>query len=373
MRLLQRVLPGLRQTTKPHQKFGAHLWRLLLMFPGHATLRNLSRYRSDHERTCARWYARDFEFVSLNQAAITRVSPPDQEQALVIDASCVPKSGKTTDGLDRFWNGSHSRSAKGLDISALAGRDITAHGAYCLSVAQTPPPDKPRDSEATRIEAYLEQWARVVSARQLGPLRDGITDGDSSKQQCTGGIRALGLPQSGPWRIDATRRSLSQGPKRLGPGRPNTSEGKVHGDDLSRFATVETDDADSVLYHQGLNHVPCQGNLRVVLGGDTKPTRRAVLLSTDVDGDALALSRDDTARFHIAFLCSDAKQCTGLGDSHARSQAKLTFHFNASLSAVTRAKLEGREPNGEAASGFSMASLKRRAFNHHLIARIAQH
>ena len=46
MRLLQSVLPTLRQTKKPQQKFVAHLLGLLLMLPGHATFRNLSRYSS---------------------------------------------------------------------------------------------------------------------------------------------------------------------------------------------------------------------------------------------------------------------------------------------------------------------------------------
>jgi hypothetical protein len=83
------------------------------MLLGHATLRNLSRYSAYHERTFARWYARDFDLVSLNQAAIIRVIPPAHEQALVIDASFVPQSGKKTSGLDRFWNGRHSRTEKG--------------------------------------------------------------------------------------------------------------------------------------------------------------------------------------------------------------------------------------------------------------------
>jgi hypothetical protein len=62
-----------------------------------------------------------------------------------------------------------------------------------------------------------------------------------------------------------------------------------------------------------------------------------------------------------------------LTDCQARSPAKLNFHFNASLSAVTLAKLDARQQHGEAAAAFSMASLKRRAFNQHLIERIVQH
>ena len=40
---------------------------------------------------------------------------------------------------------------------------------------------------------------------------------------------------------------------------------------------------------------------------------------------------------------------------------------------MTLAKLEAHQQNGAAASAFSMASLKRRAFNQHLIERISQH
>jgi DDE superfamily endonuclease len=373
MRLLQSVLPMLRQTKKPQQKFLAHLLGLLLMLPGQATFWNLSRYSSYHERTFSRWYARDFDFVSLNKAAITRGIPPEHEQALVVDASFVPKSGKKTYGLDRFWNGSHSRTEKGLEISALAWLDITDNCAYCLSVEQTPPTDKTTDTEATRIDVYLDQLARVVSEHHLSHLRYVITDGYYSKQKFLGGVRALGLDQIGKLRIDANLRYLYQGPKRPGPGRPTTYDGKVNWDDLSRFEKVEPDDDDIVLYHQALNHVQFQCNLLVVLVVDTKHNRRAVLFSTDLSLDALTLYRYYKARFQIEFLFRDAKQFTGLTDCQARSQAQLNFHFNASLSAVTLAKLDARQQNGDAASVFSMASLKRRAFNQHLIERISQY
>jgi DDE superfamily endonuclease len=373
MRLLQRVLPTVRQTKKPQQQFVAHLLRLLRMLPGHAPFRNLSRYSAYHERTFARWYARDCDVVSLNKAAITQVIPPEHEPALVIDASFVPNSGKKTYGLDRFWNGSHSRTEKGLEISTLAWLDMTENCAYCLSVEQPPPTDKTTDAEATRMDIYREQLAHVVSEHQLSHLRYVVTDGYYSKQKCTEGVRDLGLEPIGKLRIAANLRDLYQGPKRPGPGRPKTYDGKVHWDDLSRFDQVATDDDEIVLYQQVLNHVPYQCHLRVVLVVDTEHHRRAVLFSTEVDLDALTIYRYDKARFPIEFLFRDAKQFTGLTDFQARSQAKLNVHFNASLSAVTLAKLEARQPNGDAASVFSMASLKRRAFNPHLMERISQH
>jgi DDE superfamily endonuclease len=373
MRLLQRVLPGFSQTKKPQQKFLAHLLGLLLMLPGHATFRNLSRYSPYHERTFSRWYAREFDFVSLNKAAIRQVIPPAHEQALVIDASFVPKSGKKTYGLDRFWNSSQGRSEKGLEISTLAWLDITANCAYGLNVEQTPPTSEATDPETTRMDVYLHQVTRVVSKHHLSPLRYVITDGYYSKQKFLGGLRAVGLEQIGKLRIDANLRYLYQGPKRPGPGRPKSYDGKVNWADLSRWAQVNTEDAHIVLYHQVLNHVQFQCNLRVVLVVDTQHNRRAVLFSTDLDLDALTIYRYYKARFQIEFLFRDAKQFTGLSDCQARSHAKLNFHFNASLTAVTLAKLEARQHHGDTVASFSMASLKRRAFNQHLIDRICAH
>ncbi len=96
MRLLQSVLSRLKQTKKPKRKFVTHLLGLLLMLPGHATFRNMSRYSSYHERTFSRWYDTSFDWVSLNKIAITEAISLDHDQGVVIDASFVPKSGKHT-------------------------------------------------------------------------------------------------------------------------------------------------------------------------------------------------------------------------------------------------------------------------------------
>ena len=46
------------------------------------------------------------------------------------------------------------------------------------------------------------------------------------------------------------------------------------------------------------------------------------------------------ARFQIEFLFRDAKQFTGLCDCQARDQARLDFHFYASLTTLNLAKAE---------------------------------
>ena len=334
MRLLQSVLATLPQTRKPQRKFITHLLGLVLMLPGHATFRNLSRYSSCHERTFARWYDRPFDFVSLNKAAITQVIPPEHQQALVIDASFIPKSGTRTYGLEHFWNSRHRRSEKGLEVSAVAWLDITDNCACGLSVEQTPPSDKTSEPQGTRIDACLEQLRGVVCDHHLKHLRYLIADGYYSKRKFLDGVRALGLHQIGKLRRDANLRYFYQGLGHPGPGRPKTHDGKVQWDDLSRFERVQSEDDDVVLYHQVLNHVHLRRNLRVVLVVDTRTQRRAVLFSTDTDLDAQTLYRGYKARFQIEFLFRDAKQFTSLNACQARSQAKLHFHFNASVSCI---------------------------------------
>lgn len=373
MRLLQSVLSRLQPTKKPQRKFVAHVLGLLLMLPGHATFRNMSRYSPYHERTFARWYDTPFDWVSFNKVAISEVIPSEHEQALIIDASFVPKSGKQTYGLDRFWNGSHRRAEKGLEISTLAWLDLSDHCAYCLSVEQTPPSPGSSASQATRMDVYLDQLHRVVKAHDLRFLRYVLTDGAYSHQKFVAGVVDLGMHQIGKLRADANLRYLYQGPKRPGRGRQKTYDGKVYFSDLSRFGRLDTEDDHIVLYHQVLNHVQLRRNLQVVIVVNTQCNRYAVLFSTDIDLEPRRLYRFYKARFQIEFIFRDAKQFTGLSDCQARSKAKLDFHFNVSLSAVNIAKLGARQQQGNSEKPISMASLKRRAFNQHLLDRIVEH
>ena len=308
--------------------------------------------------------------VALNKAAILRVVPPDHAQALVLDASFVPTSGTHTYGLAHFWNGTQSRTEQGLARSALGGLDVTDHCADVLSVEQTPPTGPAADQEATRLDLSLDHGTRVVQPHALYPRRDVVTDGYDSQQQCLDGVRAEALHQMGTWRRDAHRRFLSDGAPRSGPGRPKPYDGKVHWSALSRVERMASSDEGMVLDTQVVNHVPFTRHGRVVLVVETGTNRSALLLSTDIDLAAARLYGSDQARFPIAFLFRDAKQLTGLSDCQARSPAKLAFHFTLSLTAVTFAKLEARQPADDQLTSFSMASLKRRSFHQHLMDRM---
>ena len=290
-----------------------------------------------------------------------------------MDARVVPTSGQPTSGLDRFGNGSHSRTEKGRDISPLAWLAITEHGAYGLSVAQAPPSAVTADPETTRVDVSLDQRSRVVTTPDWRFLREVVTDGAYSTQQLVAGVRALERHQMGQVRAEAPLRSLSQGPKRPGPGRHKTSEGQVNWSAFAPCERLETADEPIVLSHHVLTQVPWQRALQVVVVVPTQRHRSAVLFSTDVDLEPQRLSRSDQARLQIAWLWRDAKPGTGWSDGPARAKAQRDFHCNASLSAGTFAQLAARHPHGNGAQAFSMASLTRRAFNQHWIDRMCEH
>ena len=101
----------------------------------------------------------------------------------------------------------------------------------------------------------------------------------------------------------------------------------------------------------------------------------ALLFCTDTDCAALDILRYYKARFQIEFVFRDAKQYTGVCDCQATSEAKLGFHFNASLTALNLLRLEDRQQAVEGAGRnvISIASWKTRKFNAHLLERFSCH
>lgn len=96
MRLFISVRAGLKNTRTAPRRFLGPRVGLLRMLPGRATFRNLSRYSDYPEKTFSRWWAREFDGVSANPAAIRQGVAVAHEQVLACDPSLVPKSGKRT-------------------------------------------------------------------------------------------------------------------------------------------------------------------------------------------------------------------------------------------------------------------------------------
>lgn len=350
---------------------------------GKVNFTNLSRYSDLSERTYRRQFSQRYDFIGFNQALISAAIASAVNQIGVIDCSFIPKSGKSTYGIARFYNGKANRAERGLEISVIAVVDVEQSLGYALSVQQTPAMEKPESDkqagiqlqamagEITRVDYYL---THLQATREALPaaVRYLVGDGFYSKVKWVEGVTALNLEVIGKLRCDANLRYVYTGPqKKFGARRKY--DGKVFFNDLSRFQAIGEVEPGVSLYSEIVWSIRLKRKIRLVyLVNRVNPKHPcyAVLFSTDVDLDPTALYQAYRARFQIEFIFRDAKQFTGLTDCQARDAQKLDFHFNAALTALNLAKWDAyqHKPKGQPFV-FSMASYKRRKLNRHLLQR----
>jgi hypothetical protein len=103
--------------------------------------------------------------MSFNAETIAEAIPSYREQVGAIDCSFIPKSGKTTWGVDSFYNGSISKSEKGLEISVISVVDVNACQGYTLSVQQTPSTDR---TPLEQLKPKLKKSEALTSVKCQG-------------------------------------------------------------------------------------------------------------------------------------------------------------------------------------------------------------
>jgi hypothetical protein len=362
---------------------------------------NLSRYSNLSERTYRRQFAESFDFTSFNAVLIEEAVSPKSRKIAAMDCSFITKSGKQSYGVDYYYNGSASKSETGQEISVISIVDVDRHQGYTLSVQQTAAKEaavttKPLEAklkvkkqakqgkktskrgkkspsidlqEVTRIDAYLQQL-KITQPHLPKTVKHVVVDGFYSKEKFVNGVVGLGLHMVGKLRVDANLRHIFTGEQRPRGARRKYGD-KVDLNDVTGLSWVQDLEPNLKLYTAVVWHVSLKRQVRMAYLSDThKPdqVRHVVLFSTDLDLCAFDIFYFYKARFQIEFIFRDAKQFTGLTDCQARSESKLDFHFNASLTALNLAKFEAQQHHqGEQPFVFSMASYKRLALNHHLL------
>ena len=365
MTLVNQILSRLDNINKPQHKFLQVLFATMLTVHSAINFLSLGRHSELSERTFRRQFRRDFDFPAFNRETIRQANCPPP-LAFAQDASFIPKSGKHTFGLDKFWNGSHSRVEKGLELSLIAVLDSRTAAAFALSAAQTPPnlARKKGESGNTRIDFYLEHLQATVTALPKS-VKYGIFDGFYAKQKFVQGVCQLGFHLISRLRVDAHLKYLYRGEQKP-RGAKRKYDGKVQLSDLSRFEAVPTTEREFALFTQILWSVSLKRRLRVVVIKDKK--RTVSLFSTDLELPATEILRLYRSRFWIEFIFRDAKQSVGLSDCQARDKLALEFHWNASFAAVNLARIVAQpEKTENQPAVFSMKSLKQRFFNERLL------
>jgi hypothetical protein len=364
-------MPGLGQ---PQRKFLAMLFVTILVLRGRVNFRTLSRSCDYSERTIARQFREPFDWPDLHQRVLMTALDPRAELISAHDASFIPKRGKQTFGLGHFFNGCASRAERGLEISTLAVVDVTRRGAFTLAVSQTPPGEDATQAEPeeTRVDFYRQQL-RAHRHRWPSGITYHCVDGYYAKQKYIAEVVRLELHAITKLRSDADCVFLYTGPHPKRRGARRKDDGKVNFQDLSRFEDLGTREGEPHLhlYTAVVWHKTLKRRLRLVVllnRKDPAKPRFIVMGSTDPELNGHKLIDLYAARFQIAFLFRDSKQCTGLLDCQARTASALDFHCNASLATLNlvRAADLGIQ-QGQAPHVFSMASWKQYQCNERLL------
>ena len=382
MTIVTATLNQLPSLAKPQCKFIAALLATILALRGRVNYRNLARYGDYSERTYSRQFRRSFPWLEFHAKTLQAALPPTHELIAAQDASFIPKSGKKTYGLDKFYNGCASRPERGLEISALAVVDVTQKGAYIASVEQTrPTPElKKEQADATRLDQAIQQMkkARPHLPTVVSKL---AADGWYAKKKYVDAVVAEGLQVVTKLRCDANMRFPYTGERTGKQGRPKTYDGKVDWQDLRRFDKVDLSTLDLEaepgveFYTSELYHASLKRWLRtVVLVWHTADGKRhhVILATTDLNCTAAEVVRSYQARFQLEFLFRDGKQHAGLTQCQARNKEAIDFHFNASLATVSAARAAAAAAHtGDTPFVFSLATQKQIAFNEQFMAEIS--
>lgn len=355
---------------KPQVTFFVTLFSTMLVVCGKVNFTNLSRYSELNEKTYRRHFEKGFEFLPFNVELVKVATAPSSRLLCVMDCSFLPKSGKATAGIDRYWNGCASRVEKGLEVSVIGVVEVDTATAYALSAQQTLTHTE-LPAQINRMDQYLYHLDQVRP--HLPPqVRYLAVDGAYAKERFVTGAVQLKLQVISKLRCDAHLRFLYTGVQKP-RGRKRKYEGKVDFQDPKRFTFVETVQAHVELYTAVVWSVALKRPIRLAYllnQQDPNRPRFVVLFSTDVEQDAQDLYRLYQLRFQIEFIFRDAKQFTGLQDCQARDVAKLDFHLHASLTALNLARVEAHQhDSGDSPVVLSMNSVKRRALTTHLLNR----
>ena len=366
--LITAIIAKIGKTTKPRQKFLKHILILYMGLRGKYNFINMARYGLFTEQTYRNQMSKPFAWAEFNKTLIQQSC--SDELILAFDPSYLPKSGKKTAHVGRFWSGKDQAVKPGIEVGALAVVDVRNNTALSLEAVQTPRFDK-KETGGTLVDHYANvilDKIEVISSLKVKHL---AVDAFFSKKRFIEIITCGShLEIVGRLRNDANLRYQFTGKQNIGRGRKRKYADKVDVDRIDRRKIRYCfDEDDDVQIFSGIVYsVSLERLIRIVYLQNYDQngfgTSHTIFFSTDLTLGPEKILQYYRQRFQIEFLFRDAKNFAGLEDCQARSENKLHFHVNASLTTVSLAKaLHYLNIPKEERDSFSMTDVKVLYFN----------
>ena len=345
--------------SKCHRQFLSYVLMLFLSVRHRINFSQLARHSEQYcDRSMRLHFERHVDFAAINLELIRQHG--SGHFLLTLDPTYLPKSGKNTPGLGRYWSGSAQQALWGLEASLLSVVDVEHRTAWHLDAVQTPNLDERQAKDISLIDHYAQ--IVIWQARHCQQL-SGYLAADAYFAKASFIDRICGsteLQVISLLRQDARLRYLYTGPKTNRRGRPRQYAGRI---DFTQpdfeYFTLSYQDQELRVYSAVVNCPFLKRNIKVAytqyLNMAGLPAHFKLYFSTDLTLPAWMIVKYYRLRYQQEFLIRDAKQFTGLTDCQARSINKIDYHINTALTAVNVARIE---QGVEYQEPFSMANIK---------------
>lgn len=360
--LISSILESMANINQCRKVFVIETLILFMSIRGRINFLQLARYGKYKEQRYRQQFEKTFDFLAFNTEFT--LSQGSGRYAIAFDPSFVNKSGKKTPGVDWYWSGCASSVKWGLEIGGLAAIDIDNHTAFHLEAVQTLNAD----------EQSLSDWyGSIISYRKdslTSISKYLVADAWFSKRSFAEIVVSSGMHLVSRLRDDADLKYICTQQSTGKRGRPRKHDGKVILKDINKeyFKLASSNEEEAVyaaiVYSKSLKRNVMLVHVTYLKGNGQGATK--LYFSTDVSMEPSEILLYYRSRFQIEFLYRDGKQHTGLNDSQARSENKLNFQFNASLTSINIAKsIHWLSIPKEERGSFSMSDIK--TMNHNML------
>ena len=129
---------------------------LFLSIHGRVNFLQLARNSKYGEQRFRQQFEKPFNFLEFNSKLVEENLTG--RKVIAIDPSYIPKSGKKTPHISRFWSGCAAAVKRGIEVLGIAAIDIDSNQAIHLEAVQTQPDAQSSHAEdMSLIEWYLSK------------------------------------------------------------------------------------------------------------------------------------------------------------------------------------------------------------------------